>query len=162
VEKDKLPDNKPETPATTAATSSNNSNLQTGGNDGGIPAGNGNVITVNDVRKEIKPEFYDIKTVEQMPEFIGGQPAFEEFVQDNIVYPVDEKLDGVEGTVRIQFIVTEDGILQNISLYKSSGNRNLDKEALRLVKSLPKYKPGKQNGVAVKVFCVLPIHFLIE
>jgi len=98
------------------------------------------------------------QVVEQMPEFPGGDEAMMKFIQKNIQYPDMERENDIQGRVVVGFVVNEDGSLTDINVKKgvSSG---IDKEALRVVKLLPKFKPGKQQGKTVKVAFVLPIMF---
>jgi protein TonB len=95
---------------------------------------------------------------EQMPEFPGGDDAMMKFIQKNIQYPDMERENDIQGRVVVGFVVNEDGSLQDIAIKKgvSSG---IDKEALRVVRLLPKFKPGKQQGKPVRVQFVLPIMF---
>jgi protein TonB len=96
--------------------------------------------------------------VEKMPEFPGGEEAMMKFIQSNINYPDMERENDIQGRVVVGFVVNEDGSLTDITVKKgvSSG---IDKEALRVVRKLPKFNPGKQQGKAVKVSFVLPIMF---
>ncbi len=98
------------------------------------------------------------QVVEQMPEYPGGEEAMMKFIQKNIQYPDMERENDIQGRVVVGFVVNEDGSLQDVSVKKgvSSG---IDKEALRVVRLLPKFKPGKQQGKAVRVQFVLPIMF---
>jgi protein TonB len=98
------------------------------------------------------------QVVEQMPEFPGGEEALMKFIQNNINYPDMERENDIQGRVVVGFVVNEDGSLSDISVKKgvSSG---IDKEAVRVVKKLPNFKPGKQQGKAVRVSYVLPIMF---
>jgi len=105
-----------------------------------------------------KPDIY-FGPVEQMPAFIG---SLEDYIDDNLTYPIPEKEDEIEGVVKVQFVVNEDGSIEQVSINKSSGYINLDVAAINLVKSMPKFKPGKQNGQAVRVLCVLPIGFELQ
>ena len=98
------------------------------------------------------------QVVEQMPEFPGGDEAMMKFIQKNIQYPDMERENDIQGRVVVGFVVNEDGSLTEIGVKKgvSSG---IDKEAIRVVKLLPKFKPGKQQGKTVRVAFVLPIMF---
>lgn len=99
--------------------------------------------------------------VEQMPEFPGGDAELIKFLQKNIVYPQMERDNDIQGKVLIRFVVGEDGSVSDVSVVRgvSSG---LDKEAQRVVKMLPKFKPGKQQGKAVKVYYNLPVVFKLQ
>ncbi len=108
------------------------------------------------------PKDHVYTKVEQMPEFTGGRAKFEDFISDNLVYPPDAASDEIQGIVQVYFVVNEDGSIVDVSVAQSSGNKKLDAEAVRLIKKQPKYKPGKQNGVPVRVRCVIPIEFAIE
>ncbi len=96
--------------------------------------------------------------VEQMPQYPGGEEAMMKFIQQNIQYPDMERENDIQGRVVVGFVVLEDGTLSDITIKKgvSSG---IDREAIRVVKKLPKFTPGKQQGKAVKVSFVLPIMF---
>lgn len=105
--------------------------------------------------------------VEQMPEFVGGQEKLNEYIDDNLDYPDQEESDGVTGRVRVFLVVNDDGKVSDVRIAQTSGNKNLDAEALRVIKGLMNsksapFKPGRQNGVAVRVLCVIPIDFLNE
>ena len=96
--------------------------------------------------------------VEIMPEFPGGLTALRKYLGDNLIYPDLEAEIGVSGTVYVQFIVSEDGIIDQIKgvRFPSSG---LKLEAERVVKKMPKWEAGIQNGKRVKVRYTLPIKF---
>jgi len=98
------------------------------------------------------------RVVEQMPEFPGGEDSMMKFIQRNIMYPDVERESDIQGRVVVGFVVNEDGSLSDIQVKKgvSSG---IDKEALRVVKLMPKFMPGKQQGKAVRVQFMLPILF---
>ena len=102
---------------------------------------------------------YDV--VEQMPSFPGGTAAMMEFIKRTKVYPVSALKQNIQGRVIITFIVEKDGSLTNAKVIKSV-HPALDKEALRVVKKMPKWMPGKQNGNAVRVKYVLPITFRLK
>ena len=96
--------------------------------------------------------------VEEMPEFPGGQQKLSEFLRDNIVYPKLAIDIGLSGKVTINFVVEPDGSLSNIRVARST-SPVLDNEAIRVVKMMPKWNPGKQRQKAVKVSYNLPIEF---
>lgn len=99
--------------------------------------------------------------VEQTAEFPGGMAAMYKFLQKNQKYPPSARRMGIEGKVFVKFIVDKEGAISNIEIMKGI-NADLDKEAVRLIKLMPPWKPGKQNGRAVKSQFVLPIHFKLE
>ena len=96
--------------------------------------------------------------VEQMPEFPGGLAALKEFVRVNLQYPKAALEKGLEGKVYVNFMVTKNGAVSDVKVAKSV-DPLLDKEATRIVTSMPKWNPGKQNGETVEVLYTLPIDF---
>ena len=106
-----------------------------------------------------EPEVYMI--VEQMPEFPGGEAELLGFISRNIHYPEEAKKKGIQGRVFIGFIIEKDGSVSNVRNLRGV-NSELDAEAMRVVKSMPKWKPGMQNGEAVRVSYLIPINFKLE
>ena len=102
---------------------------------------------------------YDV--VEQMPSFPGGPAAMMEFISRSIVYPVSALKQELQGRVIVSFIVERDGRLSNAKVVKSVAP-DLDKEALRIVKKMPRWIPGQQNGRKVKVKYTVPITFCLN
>ena len=101
-------------------------------------------------------QIYD--KVEQMPRFPGGQSALMSFLSRNVKYPKVCQENGIQGRVIIQFVVNKDGNISDVSVYKGV-NPYLDAEAIRVIKSMPKWTPGKQKGKYVNVKYTLPISF---
>ena len=97
--------------------------------------------------------------IEEMPVFPGGPTEMMKFLQKNINYPNNEKKNNITGKAFVKFIIERDGSVSNPEIVKSSGNENLDQEALRIVSIMPKWKPGYQNGKTVKVYFNLPVIF---
>ena len=102
---------------------------------------------------------YDV--VEQMPSFPGGPAAMMEFISRSIVYPVSALKQELQGRVIVSFIVERDGRLSNAKVVKSVAP-DLDKEALRIVKKMPRWIPGKLNGVCVRTKYTIPITFRLK
>lgn len=100
--------------------------------------------------------------IDQMPEFPGGQTALSQFYAENIKYPVIAQENGIQGTTQVELIVEQDGSLSNITVKKSSGDSSLDREALRLIRSMPKWNPGKQNGLPARMKISLPVNFRLQ
>ncbi len=97
--------------------------------------------------------------MEESPGFKGGEKAFKEFLEKNLLYPLIAKEKGIEGTVYVEFIVNKDGTIESISIIRSV-SKALDDEAIRVVKlTSGKWKPGKQNGKAVKASMIVPVKF---
>ncbi|OIN56893.1 energy transducer TonB [Arsenicibacter rosenii] len=99
--------------------------------------------------------------VEQQPEFPGGMSALGQFLSKNIRYPAAAQRANISGRVFVSFVVNTDGSIQDVSVLKGLGF-GTDEEAMRVVKSMPKWRPGKQSGRAVRVKYNLPINFTLE
>ncbi len=111
------------------------------------------------VVSQSKQNVYDV--VEQMPEFPGGMPAMIEFLQTNLNYPKDAKKQKVGGRVLVMFVVETDGSMSNVRVAKKVFP-SLDAEALRVVKAMPKWNPGKEKGKPVRVNFAIPIVFSLK
>lgn len=99
--------------------------------------------------------------VEEMPEFPGGMAKLAEYLAKNIKYPQLARESGIQGRVFINFVVEHDGSVTNVKVMRSLGG-GCDEEAVRVVKSMPKWKPGKQRGKAVRVSYNLPVNFKLQ
>ncbi len=99
--------------------------------------------------------------VEQMPQFPGGEKAMMDFLSRNINYPQRAMENGIQGKVVVQFVVTKNGTIGEVKVIRSI-DPDLDKEAIRLCKSLPKFIPGKMNGQPVNVWYTMPITFKLQ
>ena len=111
---------------------------------------------------EPKPEPEKVfEVVEQMPSFPGGDAALMQYLRDNIKYPVVAQENGVQGRVVVSFVVEKDGSITDVKVVRSV-DPSLDKEAQRVVKSMPKWIPGKQNGSAVRVKYNVPVSFKLQ
>jgi len=104
-------------------------------------------------------EVYTI--VEQMPEMPGGRGALYAFLSKNVKYPLKAKSKGIQGKVFVNFTVSKDGTLRDIKIIRGV-HKLLDKEALRVIKSMPTWKPGMQRGKKVSVSYNLPISFVLK
>jgi protein TonB len=98
---------------------------------------------------------------EEMPEFPGGYAALLNFLGQNIKYPSIAAENGISGKVTVNFVVNKDGTISEAKIIRGV-DQAIDKEALRVVYSLPKWKPGKQGGKPVKVSYYLPINFVLQ
>ncbi len=101
------------------------------------------------------------RSVEQMPTFPGGDAALMKYLNSHLQYPTMAQENGVQGTVIVQFVVTKTGAVGEAKVARSV-DRDLDKEAVRLCKSLPKFVPGRQNGQPVSVWYTLPVKFKLQ
>ena len=99
--------------------------------------------------------------VEQMPSFPGGNGALMSYLSQNVKYPVVAQENGVQGRVVVSFVVEKDGSITDVRVVKSV-DPSLDKEAARVVQSMPKWIPGKQNGSAVRVKYNVPVAFRLQ
>ena len=107
--------------------------------------------------KEPEPEKpYD--AVEQMPTFPGGEAELMKFIRENLKYPLSAQKEGIQGRVILRFVVSKTGTIENITILRSL-EPACDEEAIRLIKSMPRWIPGKQNGNAVPVYYTLPVVF---
>lgn len=113
--------------------------------------------------KEIAQDDPDVpfQVVEQMPVFPGGEKAMMKFINKQIKYPVLAMENGIEGRVILRFVVLPNGEIGEINILRSVDD-SCDKEAIRVIRSMPKWIPGKQNGMAVSVYFTLPIAFQLS
>lgn len=101
------------------------------------------------------------EAIEEMASFPGGSVALMQYIKDNVRYPKECQEGAATGRVIVGFTVNEDGSLSDIKVMRSITPK-LDKEAIRVVKSMPKWNPAKQNGKAVKSKYTIPVNFRIE
>ncbi len=127
-----------------------------------------NVVRVHKeevIVEEKKPEPVDdnrvFDVVEQKPQFPGGEAALLKYVAEHIRYPAMAQENNVQGRVVVQFVVTKTGSVGEVKVVRGK-DPDLDKEAVRVVKSLPAFVPGKMNGHAVNVWYTLPIQFKLQ
>ena len=99
--------------------------------------------------------------VEEMPSFPGGQGALMQYLASNIKYPVVAQENGVQGRVIVSFVVERDGSISDVKVARSV-DPSLDREAQRVVKSMPRWSPGKQNGSTVRVKYTVPVVFRLQ
>ncbi len=118
------------------------------------------VIVVEEKPKEDNI-VYTTANVQQQPEFPGGEQALYKWLNDHVQYPASASEEGVSGRVIVEFIVSKTGAIENARVVRGR-HPALDKEALRVVKSMPKWNPGRNNGQAVKVTYHLPVTFRLQ
>ena len=111
--------------------------------------------------KHVVEETKIFTVVEQMPLFPGGDAALMGYLRDNIHYPTVAAENGVQGRVVVGFVVERDGSITDVNVLRSV-DPSLDKEAMRVVKSMPRWTPGKQNGSAVRVKYQVPVTFRLQ
>ena len=110
-------------------------------------------------KKESRDEPFVV--VENQPEFPGGTEAMRKFLSDNILYPEEAQKKGIQGRVICNFIVRKDGSITDVNVVRGV-DPLLDAEAVRVLKSMPAWKPGTQRGQAVDVCFTLPVEFRLE
>lgn len=136
---------------------------------------NNTVVEIVEVKEEVKEEVkveedkreeveenVVFKVVETMPSFPGGDAALMKYISDNVRYPAIAQENGIQGRAICQFTVEKDGSISDIQIVRSAGDETLDKEAKRVIKSMPKWSPGKQRGKAVRVSYTIPINFRLQ
>ena len=120
---------------------------------------------IDQVIVEEKPvvddQVYNMAMVEQQPEFPGGQQAMYKWLGDHINYPPVAAEEGVQGKVIVEFVVSKTGAVENVRVLRGS-HPALDKEAIRVVKAMPNWNPGRNNGNPVKVTYTLPVTFKLQ
>ena len=116
-------------------------------------------VVVDEKPKEEETKVFDV--VEQMPSFPGGDAELMKFLSSHIKYPVVAEENGIQGRVIATFVVERDGSISDVKVVKSV-DPSLDKEAIRVLKSMPKWIPGKQNGSAVRVKYTVPVTFRLQ
>ncbi len=99
--------------------------------------------------------------VEDMPRFVGGDEARIKYLQENLRYPQEAKEKGIQGTVFVTFVVEPDGSISDVRLLRGIGG-GCDEEALRVIKNMPRWVPGKQRGEAVRTQFTMPIRFVLK
>ena len=115
-----------------------------------------------EVEEEVVEETEEVfLIVEQMPEFPGGDEALRKYLATSVKYPVIAQENGIQGRVFVAFVVDKNGNVTNVRVARPF-DPNLDKEAVRVVQSMPKWTPGKQRGKAVKVSYTVPINFVLQ
>ena len=111
------------------------------------------------VEEEVADEIFVV--VEQQPEFPGGMSALMKFLGDNIKYPVIAQENGIQGRVITNFVVERDGSISDVQVVRGQ-DPSLDREAVRVIQTMPKWKPGQQRGKPVRVRFTLPVVFRLQ
>ncbi len=110
-------------------------------------------------QEEVTEEIFVV--VEKQPEFPGGNTAMMKFLSDNIKYPIIAQENGIQGRVITNFVVERDGSITDVQVVRGV-DPSLDKEAVRVIQSMPKWTPGKQRGSTVRVRFTLPVVFRLQ
>lgn len=129
--------------------------------------GTDDVTVVREIKNEVvveekKPEPEKIFTaVEENPKFPGGDAEMYKFLSKNVRYPEMAAQNDIQGKVYVQFVVEKNGAISDVKVLRGR-DQDLDKEAVRVVKSMPNWIPGKMNGQAVRVYYTIPINFQLK
>lgn len=115
-------------------------------------------LAMEEEEEEDAPVFF---IVEDMPEFPGGEVELRKYIAKSVKYPVIAQENGIQGRVYVSFVVSKKGEVTDVKVARGV-DPNLDKEAIRVVKAMPKWKPGKQRGKPVKVSYTVPINFVLQ
>ena len=119
------------------------------------------VKNLEDIRIKIsqsKDSIYNTDALEVMPEFPGGNEAMVKFLQENVVYPEKAKEKGISGKTFVSFTIEKDGSISDVKVLRGC-DKECDAEAVRVVKSMPKWNPGKVKGQPVRVNFTMPFVF---
>jgi len=119
------------------------------------------VVVEKKEEKPVEKKEEIFKSVEQMPQFPGGEAALMKYLSSHINYPPMAAENNIQGRVVVQFVVDKTGKVGEVKVVRSV-DKDLDKEAVRVCKSLPKFTPGRQNGQAVSVWYTLPVTFKLQ
>ncbi|HNV95086.1 MAG TPA: energy transducer TonB [Bacteroidales bacterium] len=112
-------------------------------------------------QEEENEEVVNFYVIEEKPEFPGGEAAMFQWIAKNVKYPEIAKENGVQGKVFVQFVIGKEGKVTDVQVVRGV-DPSLDKEAVRIIQSMPAWKPGKQRGKPVKVSFQLPINFKLS
>lgn len=123
--------------------------------------GKNGVVLINTKPDAEQAEFAVHDVVEEMPEFPGGMPAMMKWIGENVKYPEEAQAAGTDGRVIVNFVVEKDGSINDVAV-ANSVEEHLDAEAVRVVKAMPKWKPGKQDGKPARVKYTIPIMFKLQ
>ena len=133
------------------------------GNDEAAPTieENPSELQVIEEPKVVEDKTFEMFDIQKPPSFPGGEKELLKFLQKNIEYPSLAKENNIQGTVPLTFVVNKDGSVSDVQIMRDIGG-GCGKEAVRVVKSMPKWVPGEANGHAVKVRFTLPVKFKLE
>lgn len=114
-------------------------------------------VALDDLVDDSKP----LLEAEQAPNFPGGDDALKKYLSENLKYPIIAQESGIQGKVIVKFVVSKTGDILDVQIFKGV-DTSLDREAVRVVQSMPKWIPGKQKGKTVSVYFTLPIEFMLH
>lgn len=119
-------------------------------------------VYYNEKGKVVKRPKQKFEPYMRMPEFPGGQDALVEFLSANVKYPKIAQENRIQGRVIVQFVVAKDGKIENVEVVRTGGDPSLDREAVRVIKAMPRWQPGKQRGKLVRVKYTVPVNFRLQ
>ena len=119
------------------------------------------IADLKDNKEVIQEEAKPYVAVEQMPEYPGGTTELLKYISEHLKYPVLAAEQGIQGSVTIRFVVSPTGEVTDVEVFRPL-DPSCDREAVRVIKSLPKWMPGKQNGKAVPVYFTVPVRFKLK
>lgn len=122
-----------------------------------LSAGN---IAVGQVKNDTQ-ETVEMPELDKMPQFPGGMSGMHKFLTENVRYPYFARQKKIQGRVMVQFVVDKDGTVTDVKVEKSV-HKSLDKEAVRVVKKMPKWIPGEKDGKPVRVLYHMPVNFSLH
>lgn len=105
---------------------------------------------------------YDFQKVDKQPKFPGGMTSLQGYINRSLKYPQISRENNSQGRVIVRFIIDSNGVVISPQVVRSSGDLYLDMEAIRVIESMPKWKPGKHKGKPVRVFFTLPVVFRLQ
>ena len=124
------------------------------------------VEVLNVVEDNVETESIEVNTEETEQEVVIAAPVeapvLFKYLSENVKYPVIAQENGIQGRVICQFVVNRDGSIVDVEVVRSGGDPSLDKEAVRVIKSMPKWKPGQQRGKPVRVKYTVPVNFKLQ
>ena len=118
-------------------------------------------VSPSEINDAIKGDVVLTKKIEQQPQYTGGYTAMQKFLRDNMHYPTAAQIAEIQGTVYIRFVVRRTGKITDVTVYKGIGTP-CDEEAVRVVKKMPDWIPGQDNGKAVSVYFMIPLKFQLQ
>lgn len=136
-------------------------NVQGNDEGGAVLKATQQIITQEPPKHEEVSQTKVFDVVEQMPSFPGGNGALMSYLANNIKYPVVAQENGIQGRVVVSFVVERDGSITDVNVIRGV-DPSLDREAQRVVRSMPRWNPGKQNGQAVRVKYTVPVSFRLQ
>lgn len=107
-------------------------------------------------------QIYDVQKVDKQPKFPGGMTSLQSYINRSLKYPQVSRENNSQGRVIVRFIIDSNGIVISPQVVRSSGDFYLDMEAVRVIESMPKWKPGKHKGKPVCVYFTMPIVFSLK